>query len=151
MIFGKGKIEVFLDKYNYLLGEIINGKMSLKLKKPVRARGVKVALIGEQKTMQHGGFGAVSTGRGHRSSTQTRRVYNFEIPLDGEKEYTGGEYTFQIKIPENLPQPMLPPGAVGSVLQMVTGTTQRIDWYVKAYLDVPMGLDVSRKVQVVIG
>lgn len=54
MIFGKERIEIFLDKYNPLLGETISGRMVLKLKKPVHARGLKVALIGEQKTMQHG-------------------------------------------------------------------------------------------------
>lgn len=151
MIFGKGRIEIFLDKYNYLLGETISGRMTLKLKKPVRARGLKVALIGEQKTTQSSGFVGVAAGKGYRSSTESQRIYNFEIPLDGEKEYVGGDYTFQIKIPENLPQPMLPPGTVGTVLQMVTGTSQRINWYVRAYLDIPMGLDVSGKAQVIIG
>lgn len=151
MVFGKGRIELYLDKYNYFLGETISGRMTLKLKKPTHARGLKVALISEQKTTQHGGLGAVSTGSGYHSSTETRRIYNFEIPLDGEKEYVGGDYTFQIKIPENLLQPMLPPGNVGTVLQMVTGTSQRINWYVRAYLDIPMGLDVSGKVHVVIG
>lgn len=37
MIFGKGRIEIFLDKYNYLLGETISGRMVLKLKKRVHA------------------------------------------------------------------------------------------------------------------
>lgn len=150
MIFGKGRIEIFLDKYNYFLGEMISGRLSLKLKKPVRARALKVALIGQQKTTQRGGLTTIGSGT-YRSSTETRPIYNFEIPLDGEKEYTGGEYTFQIKIPETLPQPMLPPGTVGTILTLITGTSQTIDWYVRAYLDVPMGLDVSGKVQVVIG
>lgn len=69
-----------------------------------------------------------------------------KLPLDGEKEYVDGEYTFQIKIPKNFTSTYAPPGTVGSVLQMVTGTSQRINWYVKAYLDIQMGLNVSGKV-----
>ncbi|MEW6069680.1 MAG: hypothetical protein AB1485_03605 [Candidatus Thermoplasmatota archaeon] len=151
MLFGKGKIEVYLDKYNYFLGETISGKLYLRLKKAVRARGLKVALIGEQKTTTGTGVLGIATGSGYRRETEKQRIYNFEIPLDGEKEYVGGEYTFQIKIPETLPQPMLPQGTVGTVLKILTGTSQEIDWYVRAYLDVPFGLDVSGKVQVIIG
>jgi len=148
--FGKGKIEVFLEKYNFSPGDSIKGKISLKLKKPTRAKGLKVGLVGEKTKTE---FGRTS---GKRMSTRRSKThfFDFEMPLDGEKEYLKGEYNFKIKIPKNVLQTRAPEGAAGDIIkgiQLLSGKDIRISWYVIAKLDIPSGLDVSKKVQVNIG
>ena len=92
--FGKKEIEIFLEKYNYSLGENIGGKISLKLNKPTKAKALKVGLIGERLITETG-----RTADGKINSHQRKEyVFNFEMPLDGEKEYSQGEYNFEIKI-----------------------------------------------------
>ena len=152
MVFGLGekKIEVILDKFNFSPGETIKGKVILKLKKPVRAKQLKVGLRGEKITENIRTAGSKRTHHEEKSY-----IYNFEMPLDKEKDYLEGEYSFEIKVPTNLSkQNPLPPGAVGDFLkglQILAGRDARITWYVIAYLDVPMGFDLSEKVQVNIG
>ncbi len=146
--FGKGKIEVFLEKYNFSPGETIKGRITLKLKKPIRAKALKVGLVGEKATAQYGR----TSDRGISTSRRKTHFYDFEMPIDGEKEYVEGEYNFEIKIPANVLQ--APRGAVGDVIkgiQLLSGKDVRISWHVISKLDIPSGLDVSKKVQVNIG
>ena len=140
--FGKGKIEVFLEKYNFSPGETIKGRITLKLKKPTKAKALKVGLVGEKKTTQY------TTSSTSKSKTH---FFNFEMPLDGEKEYVEGEYNFETKIPANVLQTPSPGGAVGDIvkgIQLLSGKDVRISWYVIAKLDIQSGFDVSKKVQV---
>ena len=152
MVFGLGekKIEVILDKFNFSPGETIKGKVILKLKKPVKAKQLKVGLRGEKTTEN------LRTVSGKPTTRQKKSyIYNFEMPLDREKDYLEGEYSFEIKIPINLTQNIpLSSGAVGDFLkgiQILAGKDTRITWYVIAYLDISMGFDIAEKVQVNIG
>jgi hypothetical protein len=92
------------------------------------------------------------------------RIYDFKQQLDGEKEYSQGrEYRFEIKIPADTlsmrPQISEVEGKLGQVLKVaqtaaaMTGTIpfQRIKWYLLAKLDIPGGLDISKKVDITIG
>jgi len=149
--FGKKEIEIILKKLNYSPGETINGKISLKLNKPIHARQLNVGLLGEiiSTKMKKG-----SDGRTHPREDK-RNIYNFQTSLDGEKEYSEGEYEFSIKIPENILQAIPPQeGMVGDVLKTIrflTGSQERISWYIVINLDVPMKFDVSEKIQINIG
>ena len=151
MIFGKGKIEMSLEKYGYQPGESVTGSIDLKLKKTVHARGLSVAFRGDLITTR--------TRRdrdGHmRHERHTTRIYNQKIPLDGEKDYKGGNYDFEIKIPDNiLDMESKPDGMLGDALEamkFMSGRHDRIQWYIVAKLDVPMGLDVSKKQDITIG
>jgi hypothetical protein len=165
--FGKGKIDIAIQKTNYTPGDTISGNVSLTLKKPVKAREVSISLIGEHKTTQTTprvrgpmGGGGISTS----TTTQTVRIYDFKQQLDSEKEYSqGGEYRFEIKIPADTlsmrPQMTEQEGKLGQVLKVaqtaaaMTGAIpfQRIKWYLLAKLDVPSGLDISKKVDITIG
>ena len=143
--FGKGKIEVFLEKYNFKPGETIKGKLNLKLKKPIQARQLRVSFYGMQST--------TSTGIGSNSRENTRNyVYRFDMPLDGEKEYLEGEYNFEIAIPADVnKRGAMPGGTLGTALQaaqFLSGTISRTQWYVEAALDIPKGIDVKKTVQV---
>jgi len=166
-MFGKGKINIAIQKSHYAPGDIISGNVSLTLKKPVKAREVSISLIGEHKATQTAaGIGGPMGGGGMSMSTTTKtvRIYDFKQQLDGEKEYgQGGEYRFEIKIPADTlsMRPLVPEqeGKLGQVLRVaqtaaaMTGAIpfQRIRWYLAAKLDVPGGFDVSKKVDITIG
>lgn len=144
--FGRGKIEINLKKYNFSPGDTIKGKISLKLKKSVQAKTLKVGLVGEKVTKE---FRRTSDTRTRQKKTY---FFNFEMPLDGEKEYLKGEYSFEIKIPSNVLQ--TPKGAVGDIIkgiQVLSGKDIMMSWYVIAKLDIPSGFDISKKIQINIG
>jgi len=162
-VFGRGKVEVKVQKTHYAPGDIISGHVILALKKPIKAREASVSLIGERITTQT----SVGMGGGQTSMTtqqQRARVYDFKQQLDGEKEYAPGqEYHFEMKIPADVlsvsPGMQEIEGKMGQAMKVaqtaaaLTGRlpSQRIKWYLLARLDVPRGLDVSRKVDVTIG
>lgn len=146
--FGKGKIDLKLEKLNFKPGETIKGTVSLELKEPIQARGLKVLFYGIAKQSQTG-FSS-SGGVKHRSNT--KKIHNFEMTLDGEKEYKQGEYNFKIAIPQNA-VPKMPSGALGGMVQAAQflGAVPNIKWFVEAKLDIPKGFDVRKKIQINIG
>jgi hypothetical protein len=160
-MFGKGKINIAIQKSHYAQGDIISGNVALTLKKPVKAREVSISLIGEQITTRGGGI----VGGGQTSTTTQRTsIYDFKQQLDSEKEYSQGrKYHFEIKIPANTlsmrPQISEVEGKLGQVLKVaqtaatMTGAIpfQRIKWYLLAKLDIPGGLDISKKADITIG
>jgi hypothetical protein len=164
-MFGKGKINIALQKTHYAPGDIISGDVALTLKKPVKAREVSISLIGENKiTETTPGIGGPMGGGGMSMSTTTKtaRIYDFKQQLDSEKEYSQGrEYHFEMKIPADTMsmRPLMPEGKLGQVLNVaqtaaaMTGAIpfQRIKWYLLAKLDIPGGLDIKKKVDITIG
>jgi len=164
-MFGKGKINIALQKTHYAPGDIISGDVALTLKKPVKAREVSISLIGEHKSTQTAPrVGGPMGGGGMSMSTTTKtvRIYDFKQQLDSEKEYSQGrEYHFEMKIPADTMsmRPLMPEGKLGQVLNVaqtaaaMTGAIpfQRIKWYLLAKLDIPGGLDIKKKVDVTIG
>jgi hypothetical protein len=170
--FDKGKINITIQKTNYAPGDTISGNVALTLKKPVKAKEVSISLIGEEVTTGGGGtvgWGGARTSSagvgmmgGGAGSTRIERIYDFKQQLDGEKEYSEGrEYHFEMNIPADIlgVGPQNPEGALGQVLKVaqtvatVTGATtrKRLKWYLSAKLDIPGGLDISKKVDVTIG
>jgi hypothetical protein len=145
--FGKGKIEIQLDNFNYKPGDTIEGTVALKLKKSIQATALAIALTGEQK---------VTSGIGDKRSSRTEKIFDFKHPLDGEKEYAAGSeplvYPFKIKIPKDvLDQKKAPEGTLGQVLkvaQFMAGSKRRIDWHLTAELDVPRAIDMRKRIQV---
>jgi hypothetical protein len=150
-LFGPDQMTLKLERYDFKPGDSIKGAVCLILKKPTKARKLEVALLGKVKTTHRDSDGDI------RTSDNT--VYEFTLPLDGEKEYQNAEYPFEIKIPpdilsspdqqiqRNLDEKL---GTVGSILgQMITGQ-RPIHWLVHAHLDIPMKLDVGKSQDVVI-
>ena len=150
---GLGKMQVNLEKYNFVEGETIKGKISFNLKKPTQARAVKVGIYAKQKQRTRR---PASTNRnvGPSTTTETITVYDFDQQLDGEKEYMNGDYPFEIKVPTGVlaARPQAPDGALGTVVKTLAylGPQKRypIQWELKAWLDIPMKFDVSKKVQI---
>ena len=152
-LFGPEKITFTLEKYDYKPGEKIKGTIKLNLKKPVTARKLEISLQGKRKTTQY-------TSKG--TQTQYQTVYNFSLPLGGEKEYHQDQYSFEIPIPsdilneKNLQQKSQEKleeklGAAGTFISAVAmGGRSLITWSVKAELDVPLKLDVRKSQDIII-
>jgi hypothetical protein len=163
--FGKGRIDIAIQRTNYAAGDTISGNVTLTLKKSVKAREVSISLIGERKVTQTTPRAGGPRGGGGVSTTvKTVRVYDFKQQLDGEREYgEGREYRFEIKIPADIlaARSGIPEaeGKLGEVLKVAQtiGTVagaiapQRIKWYLSAKLDIPGGLDINRKTDITIG
>jgi len=149
--FGKaGDMQVILEKVHFGPGEMIKGKAILNLKKPQKAKQVRVVFKGEAKVRQ-----TQFSSSGTRSSSEVRELHRFEMTVDGEKEYQPGtkEYPFEIKVPDPIPS-IKPEGNLGnaiSVLNTLSGKTYSVSWFVDASLDISGGRDISKKVQVNVG
>ncbi len=172
--FLKGKIAIKLNQSNFKPGDLIQGTITLDLKKPTNARGIFVKFYGTQKTTQHSGgvsfqpggglklsAGGISIGSGrskssvrHSSKSQTVTVYEFEQMIDGEKEYANGpqSYEFKIQIPSDLlDQNAAPNEMIGAIVQtakFLSGNVTNVKWYINAKLDVPGGFDLSKQIQI---
>ena len=151
-LFGKEKITVTLEKYDYKPGDKIKGTVKLNLKKPTKARKLEVSFIGSKTEKQTGmGIGPTTS---KTQQTKTMKVYDFTLPLGGEKDYHEEEYPFEIKIPDDIHQiDQKLDGKIGTAmtaLKTLSGVYSRTDWYVKAELDVPMNLDVKKSQKIVL-
>jgi len=153
MVFGFGKkFELELEKQNFAPGDSIKGKVWFDLKKPIKARQLKVLLIAEKVVIKTK-MDSWGSHTGFRTVKEKANLYHFELKLDGEKEYSKGEYAFELKIPKGISLEALPQGTIGNVLSAIENLSvrgKRIDWFVQATLDVPMGFDVSKKVQITV-
>lgn len=148
-LFSKGKMEIKLTNYNYRPGEVIEGTLAFKLKKPYEINAVNIRLYGEVRT---------TTMRSGKTNTSYERVFDFSQPLEGPKsliQNTQYEYPFKINVPGDvLSKPQMPQGAVGAVLntlQYMARTATNIRWYVEGRVDIPKAIDMTKKVQVNIG
>ena len=156
--FGKGKIRLAVNKFNFSPGDTVTGKVSLELKKPLLAKQLRVSLIGiETSSRTSVGFGA-SRRRGISSSRRKDVVYRFDMPISGEKEYLQGDYPFEMQIPADTLQQKPQSseeglsGALMKTAQIIGGTTRsRVDWYLEAALDLDKKFDIKNKVQITIG
>ena len=139
MVFGigEGNIEITLDKMSYSPGDKIKGIVKLELKSPKKARELRVEMIAEK-----------AVRKSPDKAAHNEIVYKFPLKLDGEKEYSGGEYPFEIAVP-NFAAPKLEGLAADIVgIAQALGTASLVRWYVQATLDLPMSLDIKRKVQI---
>ena len=160
-MFGKGKINIAIQRTGYAPGDIISGNVALTLKKPVKAREMSISLIGEQKNTLLGGKPG---SKDMSTNTQRIRIYDFKQQLDSEKEYRQGqEYRFEIKIPADIlsAKPQMPEleGKLGQGLKVAqaaaanTGVIplQQTRWYLLAKLDIPREVDIKKTADIAIG
>ncbi|MEM0359885.1 MAG: hypothetical protein QXK06_00930 [Candidatus Diapherotrites archaeon] len=148
---GKGKIELTLEKFNFSPGDTIKGRIVLSMNKPTKARGIKARLWGERTITRTSYYNS-----GPRTEKRNQIIFNFELPLDGEKEYSSGEYEFEIKVPNNILQSQqAPDGVIGELAKAAAflggSFASQPRWYLEAKLDIPGGMDVSKRVQINIG
>jgi len=143
-LFKKGDMDINISKVNYAPGEVIQGTVVMKLKKPTKAKELSISLIAERES--------VTMRDGKRRKTVTS-IFNSKQRLDTEKEYASGElsYPFQLEVPASLAQQQsMPGGMVGDVLKAASalGMGGVIKWQLLAKLDIPMSGDVSKRLQI---
>ena len=140
-LFGPDKITLMLEKYSFAPGEMAKGTITLNLKKPTYARKLQVSLIGVRRVR-----------RGN--SWQWQTVYDFNMPISGERDYQTEQVAFQLPIPQDILQPKTSQqaiqeglqnklGATGSFISALSVGTGITKWKIRAQLDVPKALDVK--------
>ncbi|MBD3389684.1 hypothetical protein GF415_01890 [Candidatus Micrarchaeota archaeon] len=137
---GEGKMDLELNSYDVTLGGEISGKLVLELNSPKNAKELRVELVGEQW----------QTRRGKRKKVG---VYQYKEVLGGEKEYTSGEYLFQLQAPVKTGiEKKAEEGVAGAVLgaAKLLGAVSPVEYYVIGTLNLPMSLDINKKVQIAV-
>lgn len=148
----KGKIQITPGSFNYSPGDTVSGQLSLQLRKPVKASELSISLVGERVSYnsRRTGFSRQPNYQGSNRTVQT--VYNVKQVLDGSKEYSSGErsYNFKIKLPKNMISNFESDNAVMNTIvktaQVIEGVNA-INWYLVGDLDA-VGIDVKKKVQI---
>ena len=141
-----GKIEIQIDKFNFRPGETIEGTVALRIKKPVKAKGVKIQLVCERTQ------NLIASNR----SRNKQIIFDIEQELDGEKEYEASEeslvYPFRIRIPKDLfKKPDFGEGGVGKMFNAlgdIASALSNVKWTLIGRLDIPMGSDLSKKINI---
>jgi hypothetical protein len=149
MLFGKGKMEIQISRVNYHPGDMISGNVTLAMKKLAKGREVDISLIGEQTVDK--------PSSDDTNNTETTRIYDFKLKLDGEKEYDSEyNYRFEIMIPPDILARQQMPGIGGAfgqglkIMQSFSRMNVRTNWYLHARLDIPGGIDIGKKLQITI-
>ena len=140
-LFGAPKITLMLEKYNFNPGDLAKGTVTINLKKPTYARKLEVSLIGVRRVR-----------RGN--SWHWQKVYDFDMPISGEREYQQEQISFQLKIPPDILNAKTSQqaiqdsledklGAAGKFISAVSVGTGTTNWKIRAQLDIPKKLDVK--------
>jgi hypothetical protein len=103
-LFSKGTIELNLNKTSFVSGEEIQGTVKVKMKKPTKGKKLNVVFKGVRIDKYETSSGALGGNDRDRHETKKVVVYEYEVPLGGEQEYTEHEHDFSIMIPPNLAQ-----------------------------------------------
>src|SRR3989338_7711468 len=87
--FGKGKIEIQLNNFNYAPGETVEGTLSLSLKKPILGKELSISLLAEEE---------VTEMQGNNYNSRTHELFYFKQHLSGQKEYSFGNQSYPFKM-----------------------------------------------------
>ena len=160
--FKKDQILITLEKYAFAPGEIIKGSVGLKLKRPVKAKKLTVALIGLRIVRESGIAVGPLRVENQRPQTQVYTIYNFEIPLDGESAFFHELYPFEIKIPsdilqsaqQNLHSTLTCLGKtlteIAQMMEQLSLKDSQVEWSVEAKLHIPLKIDIVNSQKIVL-
>jgi len=141
MVFGigEGKINLELNTHDVTAGGKISGRLRLELNSPKKAKELRVELIGEQRQSRQG-------------KSKKVVVYKFKQVLAGEQEYESGEYEFELQAPPSTELSQHLEGAAGMALgaAKLLGAIHPVEYRVIGTLDLPMSMDITKKVQIAV-
>jgi hypothetical protein len=152
-----GKIDFALDKPTYAFGDTIHAKVKLEVDQPKKARALRVSFLATQKVhYTHMEENHKTHQRRMVNKIRTDTVYTFKTDIDGEREYSGvKEYDVEIKVPAKEQAPKMPDGILGQIAgAAIAGSLANngpIVWKLKVSLDIPMGTDIYKEIQVQVG
>ena len=139
MVFGLfegNKLTITLDKPSFNIGESITGKVTLDLKKPKKAKGLRVSVYLEYETEQEVIRNVGSPPRPTRQIERHSEKFGTQTAnLDTEKEYPAGHIDYPFSIP------------TAKTNAAPFGFSRKLGWFIDASLDVPMSVDVGKKQQ----
>jgi|GEM_PF-730178 len=160
--FKKNQIQVSLQKYSFIPGEIIKGTVGLKLKRPLQAKKLTISLIGRRIVHQGNiAIGPVRLGN-QGQQTQVYTIYHFEIPLDEEAVYFHEFYPFELPIPPDILQSAQQNfhttltglgktlAEIAQVMNELNMAGSRVEWSVDAQLHVPLKIDIVNSQKIVL-
>ncbi|MFH2106039.1 MAG: hypothetical protein ABII22_02165 [Candidatus Micrarchaeota archaeon] len=147
--FGEGKIGITIKDPNVKKGSKIKGEVVLDLPKPKKANELRVEIRAERQVKRV----EIKPGQTPTTTTDTEVLYSFALTLDKEREYTSKKYPFEIAVPKlNISPPAAIPGmgGAGSFMAGRIGTPSAtpVIWRLKAILDVPMSMDITKSIQI---
>lgn len=125
------QILIELPKAAYLPGEIVEGIVRLSIDKPVKARAVKLEIVGLEETHIE-----VRSGKHSHTYREYNHILKNDIILHGplydeNLELQPGNYAFTFEF--NIPETALP---------SYEGTNASVTYKLKAKVDVPFWLDI---------
>lgn len=131
----EGSIDVTIDRQNYSRNDAVNCSAVLKLKQPTEARGLRATFTRIEGSGKHTYYyelaqKEVAPGRAFR---------------DGERF----EFTFLVD-EAAAPDIVKFGGLTGSIQTLFGAFGPRSRWLIRAYLDMPMKLDISGKAMPII-
>ena len=150
-----GKIEIQTDKLSYSYGETIKAKVNLTMNEMKKAKGLRLEFYATRQVpyqrTEKDAKGVTRTVTDHKTET----VHSFSASLDSEHEYSGSkEYDIELKIPAQQ-QVKMPDGILGQVAGLAIAAAQisgnlpkQAHWYIKASLDIPMGADCTKQIEI---
>lgn len=143
--FGKGNLEIILDKTTYNYGEKISGKIKIIAKKVFVAKTQTVSVVCIKKSTK-------TFGKNTSSSTNT--VFNKEVNLGSEISYSLGdikEYSFSFDIPNDLLLKATTNSSVNQAIGLITNTNYILTWEVRGNVKISgiVGLSNNKRISVV--
>ncbi|MEM4598871.1 MAG: hypothetical protein QW400_04260 [Candidatus Diapherotrites archaeon] len=137
-----GSMEIETDKKEYYVGEDIKGKIRLMLKKPIKARMLKITLQGTIIYLYE---------KGRRSNSKI--FYSQDLNLGTEQTYQNEYYDFKIPIPANVYDPISNDIKEETYYKQVGSLKfysyiPSIYWHLIGKLEVPSGPDVIKSVKI---
>ena len=136
---GVGEVAIELDRYKLHPGESVKGTVKLALNEEVEADRLVVSLVG--------------TRRGDGDDDET--FFELTHELSGHDTYSGGEYEFDIQIPDDAITPTpSSEGFIGDLAKTVEalarGSKRPARWRVVAGLEIPWRRNLKSKVDITI-
>jgi len=137
--FGAGKISLHMEKKEFTPPDIIKATAMLQMHKPVKARKAYVKLVAMEKRQQG-------------KNSQWVAVYKLSRKLDIAREYRGiRQYEIECPVLEAIPKRLresYKPEKVPTLFGFPLISKNRVKWYFQVGLDIPMGLDVKKRVSI---
>lgn len=150
---GLGRIDLALERDDFVAGDLVRGRLSLRLKEPVPARGLHVGVRARQRRLER----HVTRGGGPTLSYSRHKVWEFTRRLAAEGVFEVADHDFELRLPDDVFRGMIepPPGMLGEVARAVSflaGSARfPLEWEVFGRLDIPFRLDVHGEASIVVG
>ena len=126
-----GEFQLSVEHPEVCAGWTVRGHFAFELRQPVEARKVCVQIEGRQSWTEY------EEDR-TRYTDYVEVLYERSLYLDGPASYQRGDYPFHFDIPKDAPATENPTG------------DERLDWIVRAWLDIPWGEDPVREIRLLV-